>query len=407
MKPVHIILSVAATSLLASCFKDEPRNAECDITRAALPVAHPEDYFNPTTLRDTTVDASGGLHVTERTAYTDSVVTPNADLASPDITFNYKRGADISALAPTFTLTPGATMAPASGSVHDFSGGPVAYTVTSESGEWQRTYQVSLRPYPEYALKYSFENYALEPSRKKYYEWLEVGDDGATSRLWATGNPGFALARGTAKAQDYPTIPLEEGLSGHGVQLTTRATGSLGAMSGMRLAAGNLFLGSFDSSNALKDALTSTHFGVPFNVKPLKFSGHYKYQPGETFQLKNGDTDEGRTDEATIYAVFYKNHDAEGNAVTLNGSNVQSSPLLVAKAILPAVPPADEWTRFEVEFKYSEDIDPELLANYGYSLAIVCSSSINGAYFEGAVGSTLCIDELELTCKDQDETTEP
>lgn len=39
------------------------------------------------------------------------------------------------------------------------------------------------------------------------------------------------------------------------------------------------------------------------------------------------------------------------------------------------------------------------LKNGKYKLAIVLSSSINGAYFIGAIGSTLWVDELEIVCE--------
>lgn len=397
-------------SCLASCFKDEPKNAECDITRAVLPVEHPEDYFNPTIVVDTIINAPGDTSFVENTVYTDSVADINGDYANPDITFYRKREADATALAPRFTLTPGATIVPESGSAHDFSGGPVAYTVTSEDGQWQRTYQVYVRPYPIMTLSYGFENYELAANdAKKYYTWYDLGDDGSKQENWATGNAGFKKAKGMSRANEYPTIPLAEGYKGSGVQLTTRETGSLGRSQGMPIAAGNLFLGSFNALDAFNDALSATKFGIPFNKKLLKFRGYYKYKPGERYILKwdKGSTtpeyDDSRTDEATIYAVLYKNHDADGNAVTLNGSNVQSSPLLVARAILPSVPPTDEWTHFEIDFSYSDTLDTQRLEDRGYSIAIVCSSSIDGAYFRGAVGSTLCVDELELVCEEQED----
>ena len=40
-----------------------------------------------------------------------------------------------------------------------------------------------------------------------------------------------------------------------------------------------------------------------------------------------------------------------------------------------------------------------MLANRGYNLTIVFSSSIDGATFEGAIGSTLKIDSVKLTCE--------
>ena len=45
-------------------------------------------------------------------------------------------------------------------------------------------------------------------------------------------------------------------------------------------------------------------------------------------------------------------------------------------------------------------IDDTKLKNGAYKLGIVFSSSVDGAYFKGAVGSTLYVDEVELICED-------
>ena len=52
--------------------------------------------------------------------------------------------------------------------------------------------------------------------------------------------------------------------SGNGLKLTTCDTGSFGAMVQMYIAAGNLFIGSFDLANALKDPLRATKFGIQY-----------------------------------------------------------------------------------------------------------------------------------------------
>ncbi|MDY5638225.1 MAG: PCMD domain-containing protein, partial [Parabacteroides sp.] len=60
----------------------------------------------------------------------------------------------------------------------------------------------------------------------------------------------------------------------------------------------------------------------------------------------------------------------------------------------------DEWTRFYIPFvtRPGRSVDPEKLAKGGYKLGMVFSSSIHGDTFEGAEGSTLYIDEVEVIC---------
>ena len=86
---------------------------------------------------------------------------------------------------------------PENGSVQDFSAGPVTYTVTSEDGQWNRTYMVSVNKVAtitETEIAIDFENYELEPEKKKYYIWHNVLGDGSLGNDWATGNPGFRIS---------------------------------------------------------------------------------------------------------------------------------------------------------------------------------------------------------------------
>ena len=65
------------------------------------------------------------------------------------------------AMPVQFTLTPGATVSPANGSSQDFTNGPVTYTVTSEDGQWHRTYIVDFREATLPSNKYDFEDFEL------------------------------------------------------------------------------------------------------------------------------------------------------------------------------------------------------------------------------------------------------
>lgn len=378
MRYHQLIVSAIFALALSSCFKDEAPNAECDIIEASLHVDNPTDiFYNPT---DTLV----------RVLYTDD-----------NISFSVRRKADLTALAPTFRITDGATISPASGSVHDFSKGPVIYTVTSEDKEWSRSYKVSFIPVirtSKDTLSFNFEDYHLD-SKGKYYIWCEKHEDGNMYDDWATGNAGYGLTNGSAGPEAYPSTVLDEGYKGKGVKLVTCSTGPFGQMVKLPLAAGNLFLGTFDMSIALKTPRLATGFGLPFDKKPKTFTGYYKYTPGEKFQNKDESIVEGKVDEASVYAILYRNHDEDGNPVVLNGDNVQTSPLIVAKAIAANIVPTDKWTQFTVDFSYLEDFDLDLLENRGYNLAVVFSSSADGAFFQGAIGSTLCIDNVKIICE--------
>lgn len=381
-KQAAAILAFGCTLSFTSCFKDEPLNAECDIEQAYLHADNPEDIF--LNLTDTLINVNSTEDV---------------------INFTVKRNTDLTKLAPRFKITEGATLSPANGSEQDFSQGPVVYTVTSQDGNWSRKYKVSFS-YPPTVyeeMRYDFETYFLNENKPvhKYYVWSDKNDDGTLANNWATGNPGFNLSRGTAKPEEYPTVPIAEGYDGACVKLTTCDTGPLGMMSTkkMPIAAGNLFQGKFDSSIALMDAMKATQFGMPVSFKPVRFSGYYKYKRGDVFTDRNKKEVKDKKDYGTIYAVFYDNHDSEGNAITLYGDNVQTSPQIVALAKLPDIDDTPDWTHFDIEFEYRQKVDAKKLASMGYSMAIVCSSSVEGASFMGAIGSTLWVDMFRITCE--------
>ena len=382
-------LTAASTLSLTSCFKDEPLNAECDIEQA---------YIHP-----------GPLLKLWFANAADTLVNVQSD--QDKIEFTMRPLAILSRQAPEFRLTPGATIQPESGSVHDFTKGPVTYVVTSEDKQWTRTYQVSIKKGQtamSNEFEFEFENAYLN---KGYYNWKENWN-GEELDIWATGNPGFKISNSSAKPEEYPTTMIEDGYQGKGVKLTTQRTSKLADMVKKPIAAGNLFIGQFDATDALRDAMKATKFGRPFSFssKPLKLEGWYKYQAGEKFtdkEMKELD----RKDYGTIYAVLYENIDEKGNQIVLYGDNVQSSKQIVALALVGethddngkvAIGNTPEWHHFSVDFdyqSYGKTIDLVKLKNGGYSLSIVCSSSSDGANFLGAVGSTLWVDSFKLICK--------
>lgn len=382
MKILNLMLGAAVCCSLSSCFKDEPLNAECDIEQAYVHVDDPASIFF--SARDTLVNVPSDI---------------------TNVVFTVKEGAEIAMMAPVFKLTEGATISPANGSEHDFSNGnAVTYTVKSQDGSWERTYNVSFKPQSTIG-NFDFENYRLTNgvAGGQYYEWSDITDNGEWIGNWATGNSGFNFSMSTAESDEYPSVPVAEGYFGHGVKLVTMRTGELGELFSKGIAAGNLFIGYFDLGPALTNPLMSTRFGLPFDRKPLQLTGWYKYHSAGT--CVDGDVNEipGSYDKGDIYAVLYRNTDSDGNSFVLHGDDVKTSPQIVAIAQVPDVDNTEDWTEFTVDFEYSEEIDPDLLANRGYNLAVVFTSSIEGAYFKGAIGSTLYIDEVKVICEESEE----
>ena len=90
-----------------------------------------------------------------------------------------------------------------------------------------------------------------------------------------------------------------------------------------------------------------------------------------------------------------------GDVISLDGD---INPEVILFARIPEMTEAGEWTYFDLPFEFQNgytaaDIDAQDLADGKYKLGVVFSSSIKGAYFIGAVGSTLWIDEVNIECE--------
>lgn len=388
MKICRILWITVLCSMFASCFKEEPLNAECDILEVSVKEGNLTNiFFN---------DIDNRIKVLS----SDSIIN-----------FQVRLKADLSAVAPSFKITNGSTIYPYNHSKHDFSKGPVVYTVTSEDGEWSRRYYVNFVRTTQTVkdtIHYDFEHYKLEPNDKKFYLWYELNEKGDTINPWANGNVAFSLAAGNLSADKYPTAPMKKKDNNNSfIKLTTCSTGALGSLFGKPIAAGNMFLGTFDAGISLINPNKATKFGIPFTQKPIKLRGWYKYNPGKEFKNKKQEILKNRTDQGAIYAVFYRNtivdKDGKTEKIELTGEDILTSKQIVGIAQMENVKTTPQWTAFEIPFSYLKGIDNDVLTKRGYSLAIVFSSSKDGALFEGAIGSELCIDDIEIICTQEKE----
>lgn len=248
-------------------------------------------------------------------------------------------------------------------------------------------------------VKYDFENYkkvASDSQTDKFYTWFEKDSEGNELMIWGTGNNGYNLAKlfsGGAKEGDFPTEADENGRTGACVKLETKDTYTAFSPK-TPIAAGNIFLGSFNLD--ISNPLASTKFGIVYDKKPVSFSFYYKYQAGATLKDMNRTEVAGKTDKGNAYAVLYDNN---GGSFQADGSNVLTNENVVGVANAGELDNTGEWTQKVVTFEYSKDVDKEKLAAGGYNLALVFTSSIDGAAFQGAVGSTMYVDDVELVCE--------
>lgn len=398
MKKLRLYLPMVI--LLGSCIQSEPLNTEADITGCKI--------LNAQGISDPNIKGNIIIENTRVRAQ-----------ANPKI--------DLTNLALKLELTEGATISPDPAKLLDYSS-PRTFTVTSQDGNWHKEYSVIIDTF-DMPVRYGFEHYELNAAGKYqvFYEEIKGHDAVFKQYIWASGNSGYAIVNIGKTPQDYPTVSIDEGVAGKGIRLQTKSTGGFGENVKMPIAAGNLFLGSFDVNSAVSKPLQATKFGLPFGKKPLRFKGSYKYKPGsEPFKAKdrkgNAVTIPGQEDSGDIYAVLYEAEGLEGNA--LDGNNVLTSRNIVAMARVDVVN-TDGYITFDEKFLYREEspalivwpdfilnrdasedregafrvFDSRKLKNYEYNLAVVFTSSKYGAYFAGSVGSTLCVDEVEVICE--------
>lgn len=391
-----------STLLFASCIRDEAPNAECDITG----------------LEQTWLDENKGLIVGEPIVTNDRV------------SITLEKGTPRTSLAPRFTLTDGAWLSmtdengatvEANGKTRDFTK-PKIYTTHSEDGKWTKEYTVSFG-FPKALSTLSFEYFDLDPTGR-YYRWYEMDSEDASNPrrdYWASGNAGYALAGMAHSPADYPTTVDAIGQRGNCVKLSTCATGDFGARTHMPIAAGNIFVGEFVSAQAALFPRKATKFGLQaLGGTPVRLEGYYKYKAGPTYTDKNGAVVAGGHDKADIYAVVYEVDLTPGAKFTpLNGDNVLTSDRIVMMARIDnpqeaegtvsdgvsaeSLARAAEWVHFSEPFRLMDGktFNTEILEQNGYAITVVCTSSREGATFEGAVGSTLFVDELQIIYEDQ------
>ncbi len=350
---------VSAGLLFNSCIREEAPNMEADIE--SVTIANAENLLQ-----------------------IDPVVDGN------NITFRIKAFSGSYKFAPIFNLSDGATISPASGTELDFTQ-PQTYTVTSQNGAWSRQYVVSfIADENSFITNYSFENVEIDATNK-YHKFYDFLSNGQKIYNWSSGNEGFSLVNSGGAANTYPTLQIADGYSGKGVRMVTRSTGWLGSIFGTPIAAGNLFLGTFSLN--IGNTLKSTRFGIPYsyNKAPKAITGYFKYSAGATFIKKVAST--LTKDTWNAYAFLFEKSSAN-NYIT--GDHNFADPRIVSIAKLKDADrkEASQWTRFEIPFELvsGKSFDP----TKEYMFAIVFTSSIEGDKYNGAVGSTLDIDEVQI-----------
>lgn len=303
-------------------------------------------------------------------------------------------------LYPEFTISENATCDATSGEVMDFTGNgnSVTITVTAENGtevEWVITANLVIVPT---TLSNDFNSWTettesgsiLIAKVEGTWETVEPTD------VWASANLGCFALTNSLVGVSIETLAMskDEGKDGYAALLQTLDTGNgtgLFNSYAPAITPGTLYTGSFSLN--FSNTLASTYFGISYKGKPSTLNVTYKYEAGTEYV--NGTTGD-EVDKGMIVAVLYEATDDSGNDFHLDGTNIKDETYHVMSAWAGGEEGVSdtggEWTTVSVPFEEIGTYD----SSKSYKLAVVFQSSINGADEQGAIGSKLWIDNMEV-----------
>lgn len=227
-------------------------------------------------------------------------------------------------------------------------------------------------------------------------EWTNNGQDGANffeePAGWASSNTAAMFLKTLSLYPEGTPYPITR-QDKYAKVISVDTKGAFMFTVVPAVTAGSLFLGKFEVD--IMNTLKSTKFGLPYRNKPASLKGRIKYTAGaEYFRTQvDGQTVTkvpvpGKVDKASVCGVLYEvaNYDE-----TLTGLDAYTSDKVVALA-QHITENTNGFTDFTLNFTYKKAYDP----TKKYKFAIISSSSAEGDKFEGAPGSELLIESLEI-----------
>lgn len=245
-------------------------------------------------------------------------------------------------------------------------------------------------------------------SGNPWYPFIYSAPD-ATKGYWGTGNPGSTTLGESKNTTTYDTSEVVEG----------DRSARLESLNVMKLAAGNLFTGSYGATHGTNGSIK---LGQPFTQRPIALKGYAKYNSkavdivGDIVKLSKGQMDQG-----IIYIALGTWTADKYGVYTDNSGNIQkmgdaTSPVSVytkdeSTFFRPTTDDViaygelvfnsgdeyeDELREFTITLKYNDLDGVRGTSRTPTHMIIVGSSSRYGDYFNGGVGSTLWLDGLEL-----------
>ena len=220
-----------------------------------------------------------------------------------------------------------------------------------------------------------------------------IGEEGSGHNVWGNGNGNEDGSGGTGALKSNPTTPETTiVVAGKACKMFSTFINSTWAK---KFAAGNLFLGTFNSATTNGAKMT---FGIPNEGRlPIAVTGCYNYQAG-TIDYIDGKEQAGGTDSMDLYiALATKQYSVDTTDDTSypggSASDLASDPNIVAYGRLTSSETTDGYSPFYIELTYK---DSNFIPSGDLYLLITATSSKDGAQFTGSTKSVLYLDELSL-----------
>ena len=200
-------------------------------------------------------------------------------------------------------------------------------------------------------------------------------------KVWDTANHGMSLLGINGTTPEYKHLAVS-GLGKAACRIESKNI--LWAF-----VAGNLYTGSF--GRIVDFAGAELHFGTPFTGRPTRFRGYYHYIPKkvnyakEPYLSMKGKQDKGMielilTDWTEPYTIVTNYEEFPDSA---------TNPHVIGRVHINLDKATDGYVYFDVPIEYHSSKTPR----YAF---IMAASSRYGAYFTGADGSVLYLDELSF-----------
>ena len=212
--------------------------------------------------------------------------------------------------------------------------------------------------------------------------WFPYGKEApASQRVWDSANKGLSLLGVNGTVPEYKHVAVAG---------TGKAAARIESKKVLwAFVAGNLYTGKFHKVVDFSGAEMT--YGVPFTARPKSLSGYVDYRPGTVNYAKEPHLSmKGKQDLGSIEVILL-DWDEAPRMTTNKGEFVDgvNDPHVVGRGVLELDRATGGYIHFDIPIVYRSGKTPK------YAVFLVAASKY-GAFFTGASGSTMYVDEFRF-----------